>query len=246
MFCNPQRLRNLIPVILVFTVLVLLVGLSGCGTLEQQYAGYKVIDKEIKTESKKVPIRVTACVTPQGYVICERRYGAFNDCSLSCKTPQNTWVERPEGYGGYEEKKFNQYFLTMQSPSGKVEKSETSEGRFNQVTVGQIIGEAANKLGDPNAQKGPARRNPDVGNVPVPIEQAPSSSPSVRRDTPAATVMLSIADAQRRLSALGFDAGPPDGFMGPQTSRALQAFQKARNISITSQLDDATVRELLR
>lgn len=46
-----------------------------------------------------------------------------------------------------------------------------------------------------------------------------------------------VAELQRRLGALGFDAGRVDGIFGPQTSAALKDFQ--RNVGVT--VDDAIV-----
>ena len=52
-----------------------------------------------------------------------------------------------------------------------------------------------------------------------------------------------VAELQRRLGGLGFDAGRVDGIFGPQTSLALKDFQ--RNVGVT--LDDAIVgRDTLR
>lgn len=49
-----------------------------------------------------------------------------------------------------------------------------------------------------------------------------------------------VADVQRRLAARGFDPGPIDGEWGPQTARALAAFQWACGLPATGQLDRAT------
>ncbi len=55
-----------------------------------------------------------------------------------------------------------------------------------------------------------------------------------------------IAQAQRRLAALGHDpVGDPSGVLGEPTSVALQAFQRERGLSITGRLDAETWGRLL-
>ena len=123
--------------------MILPIILQGCGTvnyMNKKYAGYQVVDKKMKSETKKVPIRVTACVTPKGYVLCERRYGATNKCSISCKTPPNKWVERPKGYGGYENKTYKNHYFLVKSPDGGVEEIFVSSTQYKEFSVGQIIG----------------------------------------------------------------------------------------------------------
>jgi hypothetical protein len=110
--------------------------------LRQKYTGYRVIDKKIETERRNIPIRVTSCVTPQGFVICERRYGALTECTVQCKVPPNRWVERPEGYGGYEERAFTDYYLVLESPTGTIEKFKATEPQYSEVRIGQIIGQS--------------------------------------------------------------------------------------------------------
>lgn len=57
---------------------------------------------------------------------------------------------------------------------------------------------------------------------------------------------MDYSDAQRRLMALGYDVGPTgaDGIPGRNTARALKAFQIARALAPTGQLDAATARAL--
>jgi peptidoglycan hydrolase-like protein with peptidoglycan-binding domain len=62
-------------------------------------------------------------------------------------------------------------------------------------------------------------RRPNLGSQQRPAEGA---SPSFDG------VVLAI---QRRLNALGYDAGVPDGFVGPKTRTAIVAFQKAEGLS---------------
>ncbi len=56
-----------------------------------------------------------------------------------------------------------------------------------------------------------------------------------------------VADLQRRLGALGFDAGRVDGIYGPQTNRALNDFQRNVGLNVDdSMLGPETLRVLLR
>jgi peptidoglycan hydrolase-like protein with peptidoglycan-binding domain len=53
-----------------------------------------------------------------------------------------------------------------------------------------------------------------------------------------------VKSAQKALKDKGFDPGPIDGIHGPRTSAAVRDFQKAENITVTGQLDDATMAKL--
>ena len=58
---------------------------------------------------------------------------------------------------------------------------------------------------------------------------------------------LSLADrmtAQRALTALGFDAGAPDGVVGLKTRASLRAWQKARGLTADGYLSAAMVQRL--
>jgi peptidoglycan hydrolase-like protein with peptidoglycan-binding domain len=63
--------------------------------------------------------------------------------------------------------------------------------------------------------------------------QAPAPSPAV-------------SDAQARLRTLGFYNGPVDGLAGPETTRAIEAFQRSRGLDSDGALGPATVAELRR
>ncbi|MDA7088449.1 peptidoglycan-binding domain-containing protein [Pseudomonas sp. SA3-5] len=65
-------------------------------------------------------------------------------------------------------------------------------------------------------------------------EQAPS----------APLTLAQRAAAQRALSARGYDAGPPDGVLGPRSRIAIQKFQTSNNLSPTGELTPPTL-ELL-
>jgi len=53
-----------------------------------------------------------------------------------------------------------------------------------------------------------------------------------------------IEQIQQRLNALGFDAGKPDGIIGPATRSALRAFQKSQGMIADGYPDSATLRAL--
>lgn len=52
------------------------------------------------------------------------------------------------------------------------------------------------------------------------------------------------AAAQRALNARGYDAGPPDGVLGPRSRTAIQQFQTSNNLSPTGELSSATLESL--
>jgi peptidoglycan hydrolase-like protein with peptidoglycan-binding domain len=53
-----------------------------------------------------------------------------------------------------------------------------------------------------------------------------------------------ISGAQGRLRNLGYDPGPIDGALGPRTRSVVRAFQRARGLSITGDLDRNTLETL--
>jgi hypothetical protein len=54
-----------------------------------------------------------------------------------------------------------------------------------------------------------------------------------------------VREAQRRLNAGGFDAGPVDGIFGPKTKRAVIIYQAVNGLPLTGKLDAATRARLL-
>jgi peptidoglycan hydrolase-like protein with peptidoglycan-binding domain len=53
-----------------------------------------------------------------------------------------------------------------------------------------------------------------------------------------------VRQMQERLAAAGFDPGPADGTVGPQTRAALRAFQEERGLAPTGEPNGATLIEL--
>ena len=54
-----------------------------------------------------------------------------------------------------------------------------------------------------------------------------------------------IGQAQEQLKAVGFDPGPIDGVLGPQTRAAFRRYQASQGLPATGALDEATRRALL-
>lgn len=81
---------------------------------------------------------------------------------------------------------------------------------------------------------------PAAGNaVPVPAETPTPTSTAGNTGTAddADLNRDGVRELQTRLNALGFDAGPEDGLMGPTTAGAIRAFQQSRGLPVTG---DAT------
>ena len=55
-----------------------------------------------------------------------------------------------------------------------------------------------------------------------------------------------IREAQQALKAEGFDPGPIDGRLGPQTKAALSEYQIKENLKVTGRLDSQTKKRLER
>ena len=53
-----------------------------------------------------------------------------------------------------------------------------------------------------------------------------------------------IRSLQQALRDKGFDPGPIDGRLGPQTRQALQSFQRSKNITASGELDNETSQQL--
>jgi hypothetical protein len=53
-----------------------------------------------------------------------------------------------------------------------------------------------------------------------------------------------VANVQNALDQMGYNAGPADGAMGPQTANALASFQSDHGLPATGQIDSPTLRAL--
>ena len=54
-----------------------------------------------------------------------------------------------------------------------------------------------------------------------------------------------VKQAQEQLSAMGHDAGPADGILGPKTQAAVKEFQESKGLQPSGQLDNQTLAALM-
>jgi SH3 domain-containing YSC84-like protein 1 len=73
---------------------------------------------------------------------------------------------------------------------------------------------------------------------------SPAGTGGTSQTAPASAA--SVKQAQQALQAAGFDPGPIDGQLGPDTQAALQDFQQSKGLRVTGQLDPATQQALAR
>jgi hypothetical protein len=121
-------------------------------------------------------------------------------------------------------------------------------GRVNKAVGGAIEsmagGKSAPEAGDASA---PAAGTPVQVNTATYVTTAPPSepaAPAAAAAAPAADPVALTARAQARLQELGYPVGKADGVLGPRTRAALQKYQRAKGLSVTGTLDQATLASL--
>ena len=77
--------------------------------------------------------------------------------------------------------------------------------------------------------------------IPTELALHAAESAAAGSTAPAAAAADPVREAQQRLNAAGFDAGPVDGIVGPRTKRALIKYQAANGLEVTGELDAATL-----
>jgi peptidoglycan hydrolase-like protein with peptidoglycan-binding domain len=85
------------------------------------------------------------------------------------------------------------------------------------------------------AATAPAAATPEPGMAGKAPEPTPAQAPATT---------MTVAEMQKRLNELGYQAGPADGKSGPRTVNALKKFQHDHNLPVTGQLDAETVIRL--
>ncbi|MEM1351956.1 MAG: caspase family protein [Pseudomonadota bacterium] len=97
------------------------------------------------------------------------------------------------------------------------------------------------------AAPAPANPAPSAPAIPVPQATAKPQGPSASDLTAEAQLNISRTVARSVQSALngnGFDAGSPDGILGPKSRSAIEKFQTARGLRPTGTLDSKTLAAL--
>ena len=100
---------------------------------------------------------------------------------------------------------------------------------------------AAESPKQPQTSEAIASRNVETS---PPVSVAPKSVTTPESGPIRKGEAMPVADIQRRLRDLGYDAGPVDGKMGKGTIGALNKFQQDNNLAVTGQADAATVDRL--
>ena len=75
------------------------------------------------------------------------------------------------------------------------------------------------------------------------VQASQAAGPS---SNPAQNANLSVRDVQIKLNQLGYNVGAPDGQLGRATVAGIRAFQRDRRLTISGQLDQATMNELAK
>ena len=77
-------------------------------------------------------------------------------------------------------------------------------------------------------------------------QQGASVQASQAAGAQGANAAMSVRDAQLRLNQLGYNVGVADGQLGRTTVAQLRNFQRDRRVTVTGQLDQATMNELAK
>ena len=139
--------------------------------------------------------------------------------------------------------------LTRQTGQAMTDYSRTDDGLVGKAAgFGGRVNTAVGTAVEDVAQKGRADApSPVAGPQPVAVDReglSPvGSSVSMHASNGAD---MSLAEAQRALTKLGYQPGPADGVMGRRTYDALSKFQKDKGMAASGTLDRETIEALRR
>ncbi|WP_207479693.1 peptidoglycan-binding domain-containing protein [Arenibaculum pallidiluteum] len=86
--------------------------------------------------------------------------------------------------------------------------------------------------------------SPTATPVPASTAKPPPATAADSVAVPGPLDREGIREIQRRLRERGFDAGTPDGFAGPRTRAAIEAFERASGLPVTGEPSAALLRRL--
>ena len=131
--------------------------------------------------------------------------------------------------------------VQLESVSSKTTRMRTvaKQGMFfkDRATAIEIIIQVENVLNGPKNNQSP---NLEQRSSAKRVEQKAASSSEGK----GGQQLAQIQQAQERLKARGFDPGPIDGILGPQTRSALNEYQAAQRLPTTGVLDEKTRNSL--
>jgi len=117
----------------------------------------------------------------------------------------------------------------------KAEKAETkSEG--TKETMKEKVGAAMDKVKEKTGSA--------MDKVKAKTREAKEKVTETKDKVAAKMDRAQVRNAQQALKSEGHDPGPIDGVMGPRTTAAVRAYQKAAGLQETGQLDQATMNRL--
>ena len=137
-------------------------------------------------------------------------------------------------------------WLTLAASAGVADADDKSASLAGKMTVQQIA----------EAKRAAAAWRPLIAETTSP---EPSGEPARQAVSPAPEQAVSpvseqavspvseqqqIREVQRRLNALGFDAGPPDGIAGPRTRAAIREYQEQSSLLVTGTITGELVERL--
>lgn len=120
--------------------------------------------------------------------------------------------------------------------------NQKAESEYEELIGAEIGGKILDALGS-------ARSSQSATQQPVPV---PSASPVQLVPAPVVAPVapegksgpMTVIDAQKRLSALGYSVGAPDGVLGRRTVEAIRKFQSDNRLQATGRIDMDTSAKL--
>jgi peptidoglycan hydrolase-like protein with peptidoglycan-binding domain len=112
------------------------------------------------------------------------------------------------------------------------------------LSAGSLVGCSAMQTKAPDAKPGVTGAKPADNSGGASIQAAKETNKNSNPAPPVDPQPMTLEQAQTKLNELGFKVGKIDGVMGRRTRSGLKRFQKEKGISVTGELDAATMAAL--